>query len=135
MHRSGWCWRLSMRISMQRSLWKQAPLGGDIHHVRQPPCGFRGGATTGPSEAVITAAPRIIPGIRLAGFDPAGADHPFNGAIECARPQLDSPAAAGFDLLHDGIAMEWLAGQREEDFEFDGGGSCFSFQSPEGGFY
>ena len=52
----------------------------------------------------------------LVGFlEQAAREHPLDGAVERARAHADRAVGDALDLLHDGVAMPILVGQRQQD--------------------
>src|SRR5215210_3870399 len=109
-----------MDVLSSGSSGNQAELRGGIHGICHSTCRGRCGAPAGAGEAIVATASGVVGGSRLGGFNPAGTKHALDGAIQGAGAEADG--AAGFDLLHDAIAMELAGGEGEEDFEFDWGG-------------
>lgn len=64
-------------------------------------------------------------GLAPAGFDPTFAFHAMENGVEHAIGPLELLSGAGFDLLNDGVAVTFAAGEEGEDERFSGSGDQF----------
>lgn len=80
---------------------------------------FECGAAASFGDAVIAAALIIVIGIGPLAelLNEAGFEQAFDGAIELAWAELNFAGGALGDFLHDGVAVAFAFGKRDEDVE------------------